>query len=536
MDKDEFGPVEPLHHGEEFGPVEPMADKPNEGEASARGLAHGATFGFAPAIAGGASALMDELRGDPRSLAEAYAAERKDSLSKFKAAHDAHPYFYNTGDVAGNVVGGFALAPLTGGASLAGAAGAGALAGGLSGLGDSTSEGADLGDTVKNVGVGAVGGGLAGGLGHAAGSLIGAGVRKLAPSVTNALDETAATQLNRAVGGSNKLSVKQLLDKRAALAALDKGEVRALDTPKSISARINGVKDAEGNVVQEGLRQRSGQMKGGAIRALDAEGVRGPDAEDLAKHFEAKGAEIRQNSIGSDIPNYYDQLATDTRAKIPANDLTHDGTLGLDQSDSMTMNAQQRAAKEYDKIAGQYTEKGDALKDSASTLGQARDASIESATQAAAPGSRIAALGEDFKAIKAENARHIALGNMANRGAIQQANRSSIGPVAAIGAVSGHGLPALAYQGLKTFGNSTAAVAARSASRGVSRIAELAATNPQALGKFGGVLSRAVAQGPAKMATLNFVLAKDPAYQQLLQHHADGTSNDAPPPEMPQTP
>lgn len=521
------------------GPIEASQeeDGPGEGEALLRGAAHGASLGFAPAIAGASSAVLDQIRGDPRTLGESYDAERQDSEKKFKAAQAAHPYVYGAGDVAGNVASGLALTPLTGGASLAGAAGAGALVGGVGGLGDSVSDGADLGDTAKNVAIGATGGAVAGGLGHAAGGLLAKGIQKVAPGASNYLDEAAANQVNRAVGGSNKLSIKQLLAKRDALAALDKGEIRALDTPKSISARINGVKDSEGNVLQEGLRQRSGQIKGGTIQALDAEGVRGPSAEDLAKQFEAKGADIRQNSVGSDIPNYYDKLAADTRAKLPPNDLTHDGTLGLAQSDSMTMNAQQRASKEYDKIAGQYTEKGDALMDAASIQGRGRDAAIESATKSAAPGSRIAALGDDFVAAKAENARHIALGNMANRGAIQQANRSTIGPVAAIGAVSGHGIPALAYQGLKTFGNSTAAVAARSASKGVTRVAELAASNPQALGKFGGVLSRAVAQGPEKFATMNFVLAKDPAYQQMLQYHSDGTSDDAPPNGVPpQTP
>ena len=528
MDKDEFGPVEPLHHGEEFGPVEPIADKPNEGEASARGLAHGATFGFAPAIAGGASALMDELRGDPRSLAEAYAAERKDSLSKFKAAHDAHPYFYNTGDVAGNVVGGFALAPLTGGASLAGAAGAGALAGGLSGLGDSTSEGADLGDTVKNVGVGAVGGGLAGGLGHGLGAAVGAGIRKFAPSVTNALDTGAIASGRRAVnGGANSLSTKVPLSGKQILRYLDDKVISTGDHVGSIAKKMGVARDAAGKEV------------GNVLDAADRLGVKGATPNQIAERLSDRGNDMGQNSLNTGVPETY---AADAQSALDLPRRGYNEPIDLQQQNSMKGSAHQEARAEYEK-AGPSSVAGDQKVGKAAALTELENESLQKAADTSPAGSPIRSLNENFQPIKQTAGDYTAGDLAATKGAYQAEKRNLVSPsvlaTGLVGLATGH-IPLAAlgagamYVG-KKYGAAATASGLRNASRGVSRIAELAATNPQALGKFGGILSRAVAQGPVKIATLNFVLAKDPAYQQLLQHHADGTSNDAPPDE-PQTP
>lgn len=120
-------------------------------ESGARGLAQGATLGFADEIAGGAEALFTD---------KPYAQARDESRANFKRAEDVNPNTYLAGELGGGLA--TAVVPgLSAARGIKGAMGLGAAVGGISGLGASEADNAsDMAlDFGKGAGVGAVGGG-----------------------------------------------------------------------------------------------------------------------------------------------------------------------------------------------------------------------------------------------------------------------------------------------------------------------------------------------------------------------------------------
>lgn len=152
---------------------------PSELESAVRGAGTGVSLGFEPAIAGAGSAGMQALKDAVLSgkvsiddIKKNYQSMRNSENKRNDLAQKTNPL----SSLAGNVVGGGALALGTGGAGLLpeAAEGAGlgarainatkvgALAGGASGLGNSVSSGNDLPQTAQNVAGGAALGSLAG--------------------------------------------------------------------------------------------------------------------------------------------------------------------------------------------------------------------------------------------------------------------------------------------------------------------------------------------------------------------------------------
>ena len=137
------------------------AEQPSELESGARGIAQGLTMGFADEISGGAEALWEAAKGDPRTFGELYKQYRDESRQNFKKAQEANPGTYTTGEVAGAI--GSAFIPglnVAKGAGLAANVGKAALQGGLMGLGSSEAE--DLSGMAKDTATGAALGGAGG--------------------------------------------------------------------------------------------------------------------------------------------------------------------------------------------------------------------------------------------------------------------------------------------------------------------------------------------------------------------------------------
>ncbi len=200
--KDQAGPLKVSDlHPDDFHVVSlppPVAAKP-EGvdvggiaNAAMRGTAQGATFGFADELAAGGSGLIDYvkgkmgLRGDI-SLPDAYHTERDAIRNADAKAHEAHPWVYNTGQVAGGLA--TAVAPGAGflnvgrGAGLVEAAGKGAMIGGISGAGNAK----EITDVPAEAGKGALIGAAAGGALNLGGKAVGAVVDKLRPAAVGSV-------------------------------------------------------------------------------------------------------------------------------------------------------------------------------------------------------------------------------------------------------------------------------------------------------------------------------------------------------------
>ncbi len=155
--------------------------------AGMRGVAQGSTFGFADEATAGIAGLKDYvagkmgLRGDI-SLPDAYHTNRDAIRNADAAAHEAHPWVYTAGNVAGGVATAFVpganVLNVGKGAGALEAIGKGAAMGGLAGAGNAK----EITDVPEEVGKGAVLGGVTGGVFHGIGKAAGAVVDKLSPA------------------------------------------------------------------------------------------------------------------------------------------------------------------------------------------------------------------------------------------------------------------------------------------------------------------------------------------------------------------
>lgn len=163
----------------------------SELDSAGRGLAQGASFGFADELAGGAEALWDKaIKGDQRALTDLYKQHRDESRANFDAAEKANPKSFMAGQVGGAI--GTALVPGLGEANLAklGAMGA---AQGLGASKADLTEG-DIAGAARDTAIG-------GGIGLATG-LAGKGIQKLLPSA----EQAVGSIINTAEDISNPLS------------------------------------------------------------------------------------------------------------------------------------------------------------------------------------------------------------------------------------------------------------------------------------------------------------------------------------------
>lgn len=158
----------------------PDTPKPSKLESGLRGLAQGASMGFADELTGAGESALGSLGFVPDKT---YAQARDESRAAYQAAQKANPGTYTTGQVGGalatTLIPGLNIAK---GAGLAETALTGAAQGGLTALGSSESQ--DVPqlalDTLKGAGVGALAGGLAHGVGKA--------VDTLAPKAASAVE------------------------------------------------------------------------------------------------------------------------------------------------------------------------------------------------------------------------------------------------------------------------------------------------------------------------------------------------------------
>ena len=127
-------------------------------ESAGYGAAQGATFGFAPAIVGGAKAAYGSLSGDEANFMDAYRKNRDEFRQKLEEAQKQNPGSYFGGQVAGSIptmfVPGLNVAKA---GSFAGSLGRAGLAGGLIGLGESRADltKGDVKEAAKDVAKGA---------------------------------------------------------------------------------------------------------------------------------------------------------------------------------------------------------------------------------------------------------------------------------------------------------------------------------------------------------------------------------------------
>jgi len=399
----------------------PASEKPVHGigEALARGVAQGATLGFADEIGGMARAgvkVPAEVRTPgPKALAKmypgvpypeaaakwfdanrpdvqaatgaesarqqqsaAYESERDKIREADRAAREAHPVIFGAGEVGGTLVSA-PLMPIAGAARgaplmarVAEGAKAAAPLGAAFGLG--ASESPDVSGQVKDVAIGAA---TAGALGGAVPAVQEATSRVARP-VADWLHGQAMRYGRKALtGNAGAISVKKPLSDEAVQAALNAGAIKPLSGVQGIADRLGTSVD----VVEQKL--------GDVLSQLEAAGVQGPNPAVVENILKTQGLDAFRNSGLEKIRRIYAEAAN----SLSEIGQVQRGNLGLTQAERIKR-AHQREAN-YTKAQRDTNAMG-AQKEVASILRQANEDAV------AAQASKAPDLAAQFVPLKQE--------------------------------------------------------------------------------------------------------------------------------------
>lgn len=419
--------------------TKPPAPKMGAGQAFGAGVSQGATFNFGDEIEGGIQALLRKyIERDPeaanKTLAQVYESERNYRRKENDRARQDQSGAY----LGGNVAGGLLTVPLLPGAAPAGgaaglmsAAKVGAAYGAASGAGRAESMADVPGAMATDAAVGAVAGPALSVGSRLVGRAASAGVNAL----RSKLSETALEQGRKALtGNAGTISVKKLLSPESVAAAYESGAIRPGATVKGIAERLGAAREAAGD--------EYGQI----VRALEAAGVKGPNALALGQGLRQEARQISTQSLGSPAPGMYERIGLELQGLkqgmhgispgVPKIDTSTaalgvvDPRLGLVQAENMKRTLQNAARAEYVKEGGTSLS-GEAKMELASRLRQAVEDAID------AQASRAPAEAAAFVPVKQRLGSLIEADTAASTAAARAARKSNIPLTAAIAASGG---------------------------------------------------------------------------------------------------
>lgn len=332
------------------------------------GVGMGATLGAAPKLAAYSTpdweAPNPELGG--ASLRELGAKEYTPQQARARAkqlvseAKGAHPWIYYPAEIAASLPYYAAMPGPTAARSspLAWQMAAGAGRGGVAGLASGIASGETPLDVALQTGTGVIAGGGA-------------------PAVVEAAKQGAratAVGLGRhLLQGHGGLSLQRPLTDAEVLAALREKAILPFASIKSGAERLAKV------------RSRLGRQEQGVLEAMEKKGITGPRAGDVATEFMGEGERLGAQTVGSPRPGYYigaaEELvpgigqaraygATPEQIRLlrPGKPVGPENRLGLVQAEEMKREAQNIAAKEFDRISGQRSVLGETKIDMARRL------------------------------------------------------------------------------------------------------------------------------------------------------------------------
>lgn len=265
-------PVDPMQQGfEQFaGPMgsggSPTA---STGEAFLQGGMQGASGGFSDEM-GAAGAAMIAAQKSGRPFKDVYAEMVQGLRGQQQVAQEAHPAAYIGGAIAGSIPSSLALP----GKTLAQAVGSGAVVGGVNAAGASNAP--DLQSMVKPAAIGAVGGGVLGGVGYGINKMISSntpsgiaytqidnssksGIDDLVASTGNkpaaAVDPVYADILKSNAAGNPKAAVEAIPAARAQVIQANQAAADAVDkyiSPENATMLLKRVKEAASKAASQG--------------------------------------------------------------------------------------------------------------------------------------------------------------------------------------------------------------------------------------------------------------------------------------------
>ena len=385
-------------------------------ESAALGAGQGMTLGFSDE----AAAAMDWLAGkmgvgNPLATSlgnpETYQDFREFYRRRMAEAQRQNPKSYGAGQLAGAVA-----VPGSGLKAVVSQAAA-------QGLGQSESDltegdvGGAVADTAKGAAIGAAGFG--------AGKALGVGMSKAAPALKRALRNYSIEKGRKALtSGADQLAQKNPVSEAAVQEALESGAIRLGGSTAGTAKRL------------EDLAQARGTVYGEILDDLEASGVRGPAASEVARRLWEAGQREAQQTTIEQVPRTYLKAARSVAAK-ESDEFAPGATLGLRQAEALKRSLQEEAKAAYQQLAPRSV--GKAKMDAARIVREANEEAVSRAAADAPVGSPVREMGEAFEPVKRRLAATLEAKAAADKGLAKESTRTSDSASRALSAAA-HGV------------------------------------------------------------------------------------------------
>ena len=461
-------------------PVEKKESGISELESGLRGAAQGVSFGFADEATGALEAAKDWISNNPASFIENYKKHRDESRANYKAAQEANPGTYLTGQFGGAI----APAALTLGASTPATIASLTAQGAAQGLGSSE---ADLiqGDYLGAAKDAAIGGGIGALTGVASKAISKIPVKSLFDKASGSLREGAENLAVKATGATGRQAEK--FAPNAGRELLDRGIVKFGRTPEDVAIRAAAASDEAGRTISSALEE------------LDARGVTA-SLDNVVQEIQGKIKDL---------------------ASVPGNEkiikqLTGElDNLALRQTSELPISIAEKAKRAFQGQTNYASP--EAEKKASAQLARAFKEEVEKSALKADP-----ALASKFTEAKKTYGLLSPIQEAAEKRA-SQLNQSPFGgfgdfAAGAAGSLGGGG-------GIAGTVAARRLAAPRLASSGAviaDNLADVVSKAPQLLGKFAKPLQAAAARGGSALSASHFVLMQtNPEYRELTLKSED---------------
>lgn len=268
-------------------------------ESAGRGIAQGASLGFADEIVGGAEAAFNAAKNlDLSNLEEDYLKSRDESRQNFKAAKEANPAAYVGGQLGGSLATSFIPG--------LGAGGLAKTALTAAGLGAATAVGEEESGNLADLGASALKGGAIGGTG----GVLGYGIGKMAPKLRDYLAGKSKNLARYMALNSTGATGKELQKMKPETAdyLLENNIVGFFDDAESIARKA-------GNKVDEVFSPVNSIMDDPNLQV---------STNELKNKIISKSGELSKNEALTDVANALKNKADDLPSQFTLDETTLD--------------------------------------------------------------------------------------------------------------------------------------------------------------------------------------------------------------------
>lgn len=504
-------------------------------ESGLRGLAQGASLGFADELTGGLEAASDTVFGGRKlsDFGDTYKVRRDESREQYKGAQEANPGIYQGAEIGGAIgtafVPGLGMLNAAKGAQLGAVVGKGALQGALTGLGGTEEEGVggQALDTLKGTALGAGGGAAGFGLGKAVGgvtdSLADSKVGQYllskykggASGVANSMEDFAELQGARALGLERATQKKMGRDATRAVGrqALDEDILSFGANTSDLVARNEAVK--------------KGAMadRAAAYRVIDDAGASQLNPTDIARSVAKKVLSDKDKNLMN--PQYKDTQELMEKLRPEIENILSRGDDNISMADGQRLVESLNVKSKFDKT------RTNAAQDMARDIYFSVRESVNEAAERAGSamdkrgGTRIGESGAALpttlrETIEGAN-KKFSIGKntetlLRNKAAREEGNKLfSLTDNIATSSLSMLAIPFVAAKKIsEKYGNQTAAIT-------TDKLSKFIRETPEMLGKYRPALEKAIQRGGTAVAVTHQLLqSKDPEYRKIISGEDEG--------------